>query len=439
MAGKDTVIMSQEELKRVNIIHKAIDKRISQIEAASILSLSDRQIRRIIKRVKWEGDEGIVHRSRGKSSHNALPKHIRRRAIALYKSTYEDFGPTFASEKLFEIDKIEISRETLRNWLKEEGISYVTRKPRPHRQWRERKHYYGQMTQMDGSEHDWLEGRGEECILMGYIDDATGKPFGRFYKYEGTIPAMDSFKRYVEKYGLPQSVYLDKHSTYKSNKKPSIEDELNNVEALSQFERALKELEVEVIHANSPQAKGRIERLFRTFQHRLIREMRLRGICTMEEANKFLEYYLPVYAKRFGVAPAKEDNLHRPVAKGIDLNNILCIKTKRALRNDFTIAHNKKLYQILDDTRAKKVMVEERVDGSMIMRYNDATLKFKEITSRPRKEEPKKKYEFRLKKVYRPPKEHPWRRFKINPQYSHYPQREKVAPKEKGLLLTSKH
>jgi len=436
MAGKDTVVMSQEELRRVNIIHKAIDKRISQIEAADILSLSDRQIRRIIKHVKKEGDEGVIHRSRGKPSHNALPKHIRRRAIALYKSTYDDFGPTFASEKLFERDKIKISRETLRTWLKEEGIPYATRKMRPHRSWRERKHYYGQMVQMDGSEHPWLEGRGPECVFMGYIDDATGKPFGKFYEYEGTIPAMDSFKRYIEKHGLPQSVYLDKHSTYKSNKKPSIEDELNNVEALSQFARALKELGVDVIYADSPQAKGRIERLFKTFQHRLIREMRLRGIKTIEEANKFLDYYLPVYAKRFGVAPAKEGDLHRPIPKGIDLDRILCVQTKHSLRNDFTVAHDKKLYQVLDNTRAKELMVEERVDGSMIMRYKDAVLKFKEITARPVKKEPKKTYEFRLKRVYIPPKDHLWRRFKINPQYQQYQQKEKVAPKEKGLLLT---
>jgi transposase len=435
MAGKDTVTMNQEELRRINIIHKAIDNRITQVEAADILSLSDRQIRRIIKRVRKEGDEGVIHRLRGKPSHNALPKHIRHRAIALYKSTYDDFGPTFASEKLFERDKIKISRETLRKWLKEEGIPYATRKMRPHRHWRERKHYYGQMVQMDGSDHPWLEDRGPECVFMGYIDDATGKPFGRFYRYEGTIPAMDSFKRYIKKHGLPQSVYLDKHTTYKSTKKPSIEDELNNVEALSQFARALKELGVDVIYADSPQAKGRIERLFKTFQHRLIREMRLRGIKSIEEANKFLDYYLPVYAKRFGVAPAKESDLHRPIPKGVDLDNILCVKTKRSLRNDFTVAHDKKLYQVLDNTRAKEIMVEERVDGSMLMRYKDMMLRFKEITSRPKREEPKKTYEFRLRKTYIPPKDHPWRRFKINPHINNYSQKEKVAPKEKGLLL----
>lgn len=432
MAGKDMITMSQEELRRVSIIHRALDKRLTQIEAADILYLSDRQIRRIIKRVKKEGDRGIIHRSRGKQSHNALPKHIRRKTITLYKSIYDDFGPTFASEKLFERNKIKISRETLRIWLKEEGIPYVTRKTRPHREWRERKHYYGQMVQMDGSHHDWFEGRGPRCVLMGYIDDATGIPFARFCPYEGSLTAMSGFKGYIKKHGLPISVYLDKHSTYKSTKKQTIEDELNNVEALSNFERALEELGVEIIHADSPQAKGRIERLFKTFQHRLVREMRLRGIKTIEEANKFLEYYLPVYAKRFGVAPAKEGDLHRPIPKGIDLDRTLCVKTKRVLRNDFTVAHDKKLYQVLDNTRAKEVMVEERIDGSMIMRYKDTALRFKEITTRP----PKKPYEFKIRKIYIPPADHPWKRsFKINTQYSQYQQREKVAPKEKGLLL----
>ena len=162
----------------------------------------------------------------------------------------------------------------------------------------------------------------------------------------------------------------------------------------------------------------------------------MRKIGSIEAANKFLEYYLPVFAKRFGVPPAKEGDLHRPIPKGIDLDRILCVKTERALRNDFTVAHDKKLYQILDNVRAKKVMVEERVDGSMIIRYKEASLKFKEITKRVKKEPERKTYEFRLSTAYVPPANHPWRNYKVNPHYEHYSQREKVAPKEKGLLLT---
>jgi hypothetical protein len=303
-----------------------------------------------------------------------------------------------------------ISDETLRTWLIETGDWKKSRKKGRHRQWRERKAHCGEMVQLDGSHHQWFEGRGPGCVLMGYIDDAAGKTFARFYDYEGTIPAMDSFKRYSKKYGLPMSVYLDKHSTYKSTAKPTIEDELNDVEPLSQFERALKELGVEVIHAHSPQAKGRIERLFRTFQDRVVKEMRLRGIRAIEEGNQFLEGYLPLYNRRFSVCPKEKEDFHRPLPKGVDLDAILCMKTERALRNDFTVAHNKKLYQIEDTIKALKVVVQDRIDGSMIITYKGRSLRFKQISARPVREN-RDPVVVRKKKPYIPPADHPWRRF----------------------------
>ena len=444
--------MSQEDLKRLHLIRKAIDRIITQQEAAEIIGVGLRQAQRIVRRVRIEGNKGIIHKSRGVFSNRATPPKIKEKALKLFKDKYPDFGPTLASEKLFERDKIKVNDETLRLWLIENNLPYKKRKKRPHRQWRERKYRFGQMIQIDGSEHDWLEGRGPYCVFMGCVDDATGEPFGKFYEYEGTIPAMDSFKHYIKKYGIPLSVYLDKHTTYKSTGKPSIEDQLNNIAPLSQFERALKELGVEVIHANSPQAKGRVERLFETFQDRLIKELRLEDARTIDEANKVLERFLPNYAKKFRVQALYRGDLHRPIPKDIDLDKVLCLKTKRALRNDFTVAHNGKLYQIFNNIRTGEVMVEERIDATMIIRYKDTILKFKEITARPKKEEPEKRYEFRLKRVYASlPANHPWRRFKVNPtgiglpnpikegpnpQYSHYQQKEKVAPKEKELLLT---
>lgn len=435
MTGKGIIMVTQEELKKLHVVRKAIEKGISQQQAAAILNLSDRQIRRIAKRIRLEGDNGVIHRLRGKLSNRTLA--CKNKALRLFKAKYPDFGPTLASEKLFERDKVEVNDETLRLWLIKEGISYKKRKKRPHRQWRERRRCFGEMIQMDGSDHDWLEGRGPRLIFMGYIDDATGAPFGRFYEYEGTIPAMDSFKRYIEKYGIPASIYIDKHAAYKSKKKLSIEDELSNKDPLTQFTRALGELGVEVIYANSPQAKGRIERLFKTFQDRLLKELRLEKARTIDGANKVAEHFLPKYAKRFSVKAVYSDDLHRPIPKGIDLDKILCIREEHPLRNDFTVAHDKKLYQIEDNIRAKSVTVEERIDGSMVITYKDKALKFKEITARPEKEEPKKTYEFKIRKVYVPPKDHPWKRyFRANPQYAQYQQREKVAPKEKGLLLT---
>ena len=435
MAGKDIIMATQEELKKLHVVRKAIEKNITQQQAADILSLSDRQVRRIAERIRLEGDNGVIHKLRGKLSNRTLA--CKSKALRLFKAKYPDFGPTLASEKLFERDKVEVNDETLRLWLIKEGVPYKKRKKMPHRQWRERRHYFGEMIQMDGSDHDWLEERGPRLIFMGYIDDATGNPFGRFYEYEGTIPAMDSFKRYIERYGIPVSIYIDKHAAYKSKKKLSIEDELSNKDPLTQFTRAMEELGVEVIYANSPQAKGRIERLFNTFQDRLLKELRLDKARTIEDANKVAERFLPKYAKRFSVKAVYSDDLHRPIPKGLDLDKILCIREEHPLRNDFTVAHDKKLYQIEDNIRAKSVTVEERIDGSMIITYKDKPLEFKEIVNRPKKEEPKKTYEFKIRKVYVPPKDHPWKRyFKANTHYSQYQQREKVAPKEKGLLLT---
>ena len=409
MAGEDMIMVGQRELRRLHVIQKVLERVIKQVEASEILSLSCRQIRRIVKRIKVEGDKGVIHKSRGRPSNRRIPGRIKDKVISLYQTKYKGFGPTLASEKLLERDGIRINDETLRSWLIETGDWKKTRKKKGHRQWRERKHHYGEMVQMDGSHHGWFEDRGPRCVLMGYIDDATGDAFGRFYGYEGTIPAMDSFKRYIQKRGLPMSVYLDKYKTYKSTAKPSIQDELNDLEPLSDFERALKELGVEVLHANSPQAKGRIERLFGTLQDRLVKEMRLRRIRTLEEGNQFLEEYLPLYNRRFSVSPKGKDNLHRPLVKGLDLDTILCRRTERALRNDFTVAHNHKLYQIEETIQTSKVMVQDRIDGSIRIHYKGRALRFEEITARPVREG-KEVVVVPRKKPFTPPPSHPWRR-----------------------------
>ncbi len=407
MAEGDIITMRQEELRRLHIVKKVLAKEVKQVEAAEKLNLSYRQTKRITKRVKEEGNKGIIHKLRGQPSKRKLSDKTKDKVIKLYQQKYYDFGPTFANEKLFEIDKIKIGVQTLRNWLIKEGLWQRQRKRKKYRKWRERKHCFGEMVQLDGSHHLWFEGRRPKCVLEGYIDDATSDKYGRFYEYEGTMPAFDSLKRYVKRNGIPHSIYLDRHTTYKSTKKPTIEDQLNNREFLSQFERAAKELGIRIIHANSPQAKGRIERSFKTDQDRLVKEMRLNNISTIKEANKFLKSYWFKHNKRFAVKPLKQGNMHRPVPKGMDLDTILCIKTKHPLRNDFTIAHNKKLYQILNKTVGKKLMVEERISGAMYITCNEVRLKYKKITVRPLKEQPKPR--LKLKKIYRPSPEHPWR------------------------------
>jgi hypothetical protein len=206
----------------------------------------------------------LIHQLRGREASNKINKAIRDKVVDLYSEKYKGFGPTLGQEKIVEIDKVCMSRESFRHVLIEAGLWESTRKSKKHRQWRERMKYKGEMVQMDGSHHDWLEGRGPWLVLMGYIDDATGVVHAEFHDYEGTKPAMISFKGYIKKYGIPMKLYLDKHSTYKSTQKETEEEQLAGERAQSQFERALYTIGVEVIHANSPQAKGRIERLFKT-------------------------------------------------------------------------------------------------------------------------------------------------------------------------------
>ena len=408
MAGEDIIMASQRELRRLHVVQKVIEGHVRQAEAAEILSLSERQIRRVLRRVREEGSRGVVHRSRGRESNRKIPEGIKAQVLQVYRQNYEGFGPTLAQEKLYEREGITISDETLRLWLREAGLWKKKRKGRMHRQWRPRKDCFGEMIQADGSHHDWFEGRGPECVFMGYIDDATGKVFGRFSAYEGTIPAMDSFRRYIRKYGIPLSLYMDKHTTYKAPGEPTIEDELMGTKPVSEFGRALKELGVELIHAHSPQAKGRVERLFGTLQDRLVKEMRLRGISSITEANEFLKEYLPVYNRRFARKAVEEENLHRPIPKGLNLDRILCIRTQRTVRNDFTIAHDRKLYQIEEAVKSKKVMVEEYTNGSMGIWCQDKKMKFRHITMRPEKPQrqiPRPHH----RKASKPAANHPWR------------------------------
>ena len=413
MDGKDKIIMSVKELRRYSVVQQVLEGKIKQVEAAAVLRLSDRHIRRVVKRVEIEGAHGLAHRSRGRISNHAIDRKIKRRVLASYRKKYRDFGPTLAAEKLAEGDGTVISDETLRLWLLGAGIVHFKRRRRSHRKWRERRRHAGEMVQMDGSHHDWLEGRGSACVLMGYIDDATGKVFARFYSYEGTIPAMDSFTRYVQRYGLPMSVYLDKHSTYKSTAKPSIEEQLNDIKPMSQFERALSELGVEVIHAHSPQAKGRIERLFGTFQDRVVKEMRLAKVRTLEQANVFLEHYLKTYNRRFRVKPAEAVDLHRARPACRDLEGILCLKNQRVLRNDFTISYKGTLYQIEEAMRGKKVVLEERLNGTLYITYKGQKLRYHKILNRPiQVKQPIDKKKKSL--IYKPSIDHPWRKPYLN-------------------------
>lgn len=409
MVGEDTVTMSAKELRRVHVLRQLREKRITQREAGAMLRLTDRQIRRLLGRVNAEGDEGLVHRGRGKPSNRRIPEKRKMKVLELYEERYGDLGPTLAVEKLAERDGITLSAETLRGWLMAKGVTHFRRRRRPHRAWRARKAHLGELVQLDGSHHDWLEGRGPRCVLMAYIDDASRRVFARFYAYEGTIPALDSLGRYIKQYGIPLAVYTDKHTTYKSPAQPTVDEQLAGEQPLSQFERSLAELGVELIHAHSPQAKGRIERLFSTFQDRLIKELRLAGIATRSAANRFLDTYLPTYNQHFAVQPAQPADLHRPRLPRGHLDRILCIKTTRVLRRDWTVAHNGHLYQIHDNVRTTHVMVEEGVDGTLRITHHGRALAFHPIAARPVSVAEAKPLP-RFHRPVTPKPTHPWRK-----------------------------
>ncbi|MBC7837797.1 MAG: ISNCY family transposase [Nitrospiraceae bacterium] len=408
MVRGDRVIMSVKELRRVHVIRQTMEKKLTQVKAGTLLGLTPPHIRRLIARVEQEGDHGLAHRGRGKPSNRRLPESVKRKALKLCEKRYGDFGPTLAAEKLAEHHGITLSDETLRGWLRATGVTHFQRRTRPHRAWRERRAHEGELLQRDGSHHDWFEGRGPRCVLMAYIDDASSRVYARFSEYEGSIPAMDSFMRYVQRYGIPLAIYADKHSTYQSLAPSTVEEQLAGVTPTSQFGRALGELGVELIPAHSPQAKGRVERLFQTFQDRVIKEMRLADVSTLEAANQFLEGYLPIYNQRFTVQPAPAADLHRPRPASRDLDRCLCIKTTRCLRRDWTVAHHGHLYQVQTNVRATHVLVEEHVDGTMRITHQSRILGFHAITSRPMKAaEAKKVPQPRCPVTPRP--DHPWR------------------------------
>lgn len=415
---KDIITMSGRELRRLPIIHKVMEKKVTQIKAAEMLDLSDRQIRRIVNRIKAGGDQAIAHGNRGKESPFKFPVQYIDKVMGIVEKKYYDFGPTFAAEKLLECEKIRISKEKLRQLMISHNTDYPRKKKRSKiHQWRERKHFRGEMIQMDGSNHDWLEGRGPRLVFMGYIDDASGRIFGRFYEYEGTFSAMDSFRKYMFIYGIPFSFYVDRHSAYKTTRQPDLDENLQGEFAKTQFARSLNELGVKIIFARSPQAKGRIERLFETLQDRLVKELRLANISTLVQANIFLESYLPKYNGRFEIKPFKKTNLHRLVPKHLNLDEIFCIKEYRIIGNNYSFQWKNRLFIIPKPSitmKKQRICVMESFSRIISAKLNDKLLDILEVTQKDliaieKVQKATRRFLKRKKVCYRPPINHPWR------------------------------
>ena len=426
---EDIITMKQREIERLRIIQKVVDKHLKQVAAGELLGLCERQVRRLAAAVRQRGAKGVIHGNRGRVSGQKLGERIKAKILSLVKARYPDFGPTLAAETMAEKGEAVVSRETLRQWMIEAEIWQVRRRRKKIHTWRERKAHFGEMVQMDGSHHDWLEGRGPKMVLMGYIDDATGRAYGRFYDYEGVEPAMDSLGRYIGLYGLPQSVYLDKHSTYKTTRQADTDELLRGEAAKTQVERAMGELEIQVKHAHSPQAKGRIERNFRTLQDRLVKAMRLAGIKTREQANEFLESYWPQHNVRFVKVPREQGDFHRPLPRSKNLEDILCLKAKRSINNGFLIKWDKRMFVVQTPSRAmigQKTEVWEHFDGRLDFRWQGRPLKVREVEEAvaPTPEKIPMVIVVRRKGKYTPPSGHPWRR--NNPRLHHNCYLEKI-------------
>lgn len=407
--GKDVLMMSRDEVQRYQVIRKVLDRAINQQEAAEYLRRSDRQVRRIVRRVRAEGEAGVIHKLRGREGCRRIGLKIREGILGLYRKQYKGFGPLLASEKMQERDGVKVNDETLRLWLIQEGLWQATRQRKPkERSWRARKEHLGEMVQMDGSHHDWLEGRGPILVLMGYIDDATGRFYGKFYDAEGTMSALGSLKGYIQRYGIPKSIYLDKHSTYKYNRPQKYKDwPFRDQEELTQFGRASRQLGIELIYANSPQAKGRVERVFETHQDRLVKELRLTKAKTCEEANQVLKEYLPKFNQKFEVSAKERGDLHRPVDERINLDEILSVQSGHVLRNDRTVLHHKRWYQVLTKTRAEQVTVCEYLNGRMAIKSGRIPLAYKLIEGPKVKDIPARKVKPRFRAS--PPRGSYWR------------------------------
>lgn len=405
--------MSQKERVRLVVMEQVKRNELSLAQAHDVLGLSYRQTKRLWRRYRLEGDKGLVHGLRGKPGKRAIASDLKQRILARYEERYPDFGPTLAAEYLAE-EGMKVDHETLRRWRLAAGKPRLRRRRQRHRQWRERKPCFGAMVQLDGSHHDWFEGRGSRCVLMVMIDDATNRVWAQFFEEETTHASYDMVEGWVRRYGLPKSLYVDRDSIYRCEGLGTIEEQLAGKAPQTQFGRAMEQLGVELILANSPQAKGRVERENGILQDRLVKALRLEGINDMERANAFLrEKFLPALNRKFEVQPASAADVHREVPR--NLKQILSWEVKRVVQRDWTVQHEGQWYQLdrLHETLAlagKSVTVRKLRDGTIQIEHQGQKLKWRKCNKRPERMEKAVVEKKPLPEPTMPGKEHPWRR-----------------------------
>lgn len=420
--GMKTIIMTDKDTFRFETMNDLIQHKIEMQYAMKLLDLGKRQIKRIRKRIRREGTEGVIHKGRGQPSNRKIIDTVRTQVETLLKERYPDFGPTFATEKLRDEHHLILSKETVRMMQISLDLHKVKRRKGngQYHAWRPRKEYYGEMEQFDGSYHHWFEDRSGEHCLLASIDDATGKiTKAVFAKNEGVTAVATFWKEYVEEHGIPKSIYLDKFSTYKVNHVSAVD----NHELLTQFEMMAHRVGIKLITAHSPEAKGRIERLFKTLQDRLVKEMRLLGINTAEAGNKFLrDVFIPRFNAQFSVVPAHEGDVHRSMSI-FERENLLAsfsVQNTRVVSNDFCIQFENQWIQLahMQPTlvcRRDTVVIEKRIDGTLKVKLREKYLEFILLPRRPEKlrEKITALVSAPLVRVpHKPKTNHPWRQFK---------------------------
>ena len=412
-AMKGHLLMSPKERRRIAVLGEVKTGRLKVVEAAEALGLSCRQARRIWRRYQKDGDAGLVHRLRGRPSGRAKPAALKTEVLARVKARYPDFGPTLAAEHL-EREGLGVDHETLRRWMLESGQWSVRRRGRKHRQWRERRANLGSMVQLDGSHHDWFEGRRGRCVLMVMVDDATNLTEARFFEEETTEASYGLMEVWIRRHGVPQSLYVDRDSIYRCERVATVDEEVSGKAPQTQFGRAMGQLGVELILANSPQAKGRVERRNGLLQDRLVKAMRLEGIADLESANRYLEKeFLPALNRKFQVEAASPVDVHGKY-RG-DLQQVLSWEEERSVQRDWTVAWQGRWYQLERESAGSarssgKILVRRLRDGSVQMERAGTRLKWRELPERPKRVAAPPRRVGRVRLV-KPVSTHVWRRF----------------------------
>jgi transposase len=423
----ERMALSQRERDRLRVLHEVKQGHVSQVEAAKRLKLSDRQVRRLLLRVAKCGDQAVVHRLRGRPSNRRFTAAFEQKVLARVRQRYADFGPTLAAEHLAK-EGLAVSRETLRKWMTQAAF-WRPRSQRVKKIYvgRERRASFGELVMQDSSPFLWLEDRGPACQLIALIDDATSKFWARFTEHDTTEENLRTLGGWLQRYGRPVAHYTDKNSIFRTTRRAGIGEQLQGEEARSQFGRALKELGIEWIAAQSPQAKGRIERLFETLQDRLVKEMRLAGIATVEAANRFLEiHFLPEWERRFMVLPRHPRDAHRRLGREHRLDEILSVRAVRQVADDHTVSWEGKRWgvprkEVCAGLRGALVEIERRLDSSHWLRFRGRYLSLHPCPDAVRSASPsglrpagladrKPKPPTQTKTHYIPPPNHPWRK-----------------------------